>query len=159
MFGGIDTAYIIEPPLYGTIGANGDNQLNPDCTATYTADEDICERFDEFTYMVCTANGCDTSTVCIWIKCSDIVIFTAVSPNGDRVNDNFHIGGIEEYPDNELLIFNRWGNKVFETEGYENDWNGKWSDDREVPDGTYFYVLKLNDADNRTFNGYFELYR
>lgn len=159
LFGGIDTAYIIEPPLYGTIGMNGDNQLNPDCTATYTADEEICERYDEFTYMVCTPNGCDTSTVCIWIKCSDIIIFTAVSPNGDGVNDNFHIGGIEEYPDNELMIFNRWGNKVYQTEGYENDWNGRWQDDREVPDGTYFYILKLNDRENRTFNGYFELYR
>ncbi len=159
LFGGIDTAYILDAPQYGTIGSLGNNELNPDCTATYTADEDVCERYDEFSYVVCTPNGCDTATVCIWVQCSDIIIYTAVSPNGDGVNDVFYIGGIEEYENNTVQIFNRWGNLVYSTTGYKNEWDGKWNDSRDVPDGTYYYILNLFDEEGRVFNGYFELYR
>ena len=52
LFGGLDTAYILIEPLYG------EAILNLDCSVTYNPDEEICERSDEFTYMVCTPNGC-----------------------------------------------------------------------------------------------------
>lgn len=162
LFGGVDTAYILTPPLYGTIGTAGNlNQLNLDCSVTYNAGDEFCEREDQFEYVVCTPNGCDTATVYVWLECSDIVIFTAVSPNGDGVNDFFHIAGIDapEFADNKLMIYNRWGNLVFETVGYQNNWDGTWKNNKEVPDGTYYYILELNDDEGRVFNGYLELYR
>ena len=160
LFGGITDIFILEPPIYGTIGLPGNpNRPNLDCSFTYNAGDEFCERKDSFTYVVCTPNGCDTATVCIVINCVDIVIFTAVSANGDGVNDVFFISGIEEFPNNELIIYNRWGLKVYETVGYMNDWDGKWDGDKDLPDGTYYYSLRLNDEENRRFTGFLELFR
>ena len=153
LFGGLDTAYILTPPRYGTA------TMNLDCSITYNPDDEFCERSDDFTYVVCTPNGCDTALTKVWIECVDIVIFTAVSANNDGVNDVFFIAGIEDFPDSELLVYNRWGNVVFRTIGYDNKWNGTWDGDKDLPDGTYYYFLKLNDEEDRSFRGYFELYR
>ncbi|MEM9824098.1 MAG: gliding motility-associated C-terminal domain-containing protein, partial [Bacteroidota bacterium] len=153
LFGGLDTAYILTPPIYGTA------TLNLDCSLTYNAGDEFCERWDELTYVACTPNGCDTATVRIWIACVDIVIFNAVSPNRDGINDVFYIAGIEDFPDAELLIYNRWGNVVYSTTGYKNDWRGTWDGDKDLPDGTYYYFLRLNDDEDRSFRGYLELYR
>jgi len=154
VFGGIDTMYILEPPIYGT------TTLNLDGSVTYNAGDDFCERVDSFSYVICNTNGCDTATVCIFLNCTDLVIFTAVSPNGDGSNDVFYIAGIADYPNSDLQIYNRWGNKVYETIGYKNDWDGTFNGKREVPDGTYFYVLELNNPDdNRVFQGYLEISR
>ncbi len=152
-FGSQDTAYILEEPEYGTAF------LNPDCSVTYTAGEEYCERLDEFSYVICNHAGCDTASVYVFIECIDIVIFNAVSPNRDGVNDVFFISGIEDYPESRLSIFNRWGNKVYETIGYMNDWQGTWDGNKDLPDGTYFYILELNDTDDRVFKGFLEIYR
>ena len=66
------------------------------------------------------------------------------SPNNDGANDTFFIECIEEYPNNNLQVFNRWGTKVFEMQGYDNSWDGT-SQGRatintadRLPVGTYF---------------------
>jgi len=74
------------------------------------------------------------------------------------INDEFYIANIQEYPNNRLQVFNRWGNKVYETRSYKNQWKGTWKN-RDLPDGTYYYILELNDEKNRVFNGYLEIYR
>ena len=93
-----------------------------------------------------------------------IVIYNAVSANGDGANDYFHIECLENYPNNHVRIFNRWGNKVFEQSQYDNTWNGisygraTIKQDEELPVGTYFYILELgNDEKPRT--GYLYLSR
>jgi len=73
------------------------------------------------------------------------------SPNGDGVNDLFVIRGIENYPNNTFVIFNRWGNKVYEASPYNNQWDGRSTTGvrvggDELPIGTYFYVLDLGDG-------------
>lgn len=93
----------------------------------------------------------------------DLVIPEGFSPNGDRVNDYFVIKGLNAYPDNTLTIFNRWGNKVFEAKGYQNNWDGKSTigiriGGEELPTGTYFYILELG-PDQETRNGYIYLNR
>ncbi len=153
LFGGVDSIYLISDPLYG------EATLNFDCTVTYNPGDEFCARTDYFDYVVCTPTGCDTATIHIYIECTDIVIFTAVSPNKDGVNDGFFIAGIEDFPDSRLCLYNRWGNKIYEKIGYQNDWQGTWGGDKDLPDGTYFYVLELNDEDKRKFSGYFELFR
>lgn len=96
----------------------------------------------------------DNPTV-IDIKTCVIMVFNAVSPNGDGINDEFHIQGLECYPDNSVEIYNRWGVKVFETSGYGSNGNlfRGYSDGRTtiskaegLPDGTYFYTLKYLDT-------------
>ena len=154
IFGGIDTMYISEESLYGL------TTLNLDGSITYNASDTYCERLDSFSYVICNPNGCDTASVCVFINCTDIVIFNAVSPNGDRENDVFYIASIEDYPNSVLKIYNRWGNMVYEKVGYENDWSGTFNGNRDLPDGTYYYVLELNDPDDqRVFQGYLEIFR
>ncbi|MEY3238376.1 MAG: hypothetical protein RI883_2477, partial [Bacteroidota bacterium] len=73
------------------------------------------------------------------------------SPNGDLINDLFVIRGILYFPENTFTVFNRWGIKIFETNQYQNTWDGKSNSDVNVggdvlPVGTYFYVLDLGDG-------------
>jgi gliding motility-associated-like protein/uncharacterized repeat protein (TIGR01451 family) len=81
-----------------------------------------------------------------------LTIPTGFSPDNDGINDKFIIKGIEAYPNASMTIFNRWGNKVYEsTGGYPNDWDGTNQfgmtvGERNLPVGTYFYVLDLGDG-------------
>ncbi|WP_431242065.1 gliding motility-associated C-terminal domain-containing protein [Flavobacterium sp. P21] len=85
----------------------------------------------------------------------DLIVYNAVSPNDDGINDTFHIKGIDKYPDNTVEIYNRWGVKVYEAKSYnESDvmFRG-YSDGRvtinrneKLPTGTYFYILKYNNG-------------
>ncbi|MDP1842045.1 MAG: gliding motility-associated C-terminal domain-containing protein, partial [Sediminibacterium sp.] len=82
---------------------------------------------------------------------TDFFIPEGFSPNGDGINDLFVIRGIQYYPKNQFTIFNRWGNKVFETNQYNNTWNGKSTmglriGGDDLPTGTYFYLLDLRDG-------------
>jgi gliding motility-associated-like protein len=71
-----------------------------------------------------------------------------ISPNGDGKNDVLIIPGILRNQPNELTIFNRWGNIVYQTSNYKNDWGGQTdrafsllAGDNLLPDGTYYYVI------------------
>lgn len=63
------------------------------------------------------------------------------TPNGDGYNDFFDIKNIEQFPDNEVAVYNRWGNEVYKTKSYSrsNRFAGTG-----LPDGTYFYIVKIN---------------
>jgi len=78
-------------------------------------------------------------------------IFT---PNGDGINDEFHIDGLDLYPENEVLIYNIYGNMIFHANGYLNNWTGEG-----LNEGTYYYVLRirLKDGKWKAFNGYVTL--
>jgi gliding motility-associated-like protein len=80
------------------------------------------------------------------------------SPNGDGINDVLHIEGIEDFPNNEVQLFNRNGSLVYKVRGYNNRdkaWNGfatqgiLTSSSEGVPAGTYFYVINLNNGQKR----------
>ncbi|PZD78088.1 gliding motility-associated C-terminal domain-containing protein [Mesonia sp. K7] len=79
----------------------------------------------------------------------DHVIYNEFSPNGDGINDTFIIEGIENYPNNKLEVYNRWGNMVYEKRGYDNSWDGistaraTLNINEILPVGTYYYILKL----------------
>ncbi len=80
------------------------------------------------------------------IKYHDLVFANYFSPNGDGHNDTFIIQNIENYPNTKLRIFNRWGELVFETTGYQNDWNGKANSGivligGDCPEGVYLFQL------------------
>ncbi|RYJ37652.1 CHU_C domain containing protein [Flavobacterium anhuiense] len=86
-------------------------------------------------------------------KSDDVIVYNAISPNDDGLNDSFVIKGIDKFPDNQVEIYNRWGVKVYETKSYnesDNMFKG-YSDGRatikrgdKLPTGTYFYILKYN---------------
>jgi gliding motility-associated-like protein len=100
-------------------------------------------------------NGCTSEPSIVNVvveKCDkDFFIPEGFSPNGDGTNDLFVIRGIEYYPDNTFVIFNRWGDKLFETNHYKNTWSGKSTmglrlGGDDLPTGTYFYVLDLGNG-------------
>ncbi len=80
-------------------------------------------------------------------------IFT---PNGDGVNDAFVIPSLENYPDNEITVFNRAGSVVYQKKSYQNNWEGS-----TLGDGTYFYILKVKIEGDKadTYKGYVTLLR
>src|SRR5690606_14078660 len=80
----------------------------------------------------------------------------AFTPNGDGLNDRFVIRGLEFYPENRLLIFNRWGNEIFSSTGYKNDWDGA-----TLNAGTYYYIfeLRLHSGHWQTFKGFVTIVR
>lgn len=67
----------------------------------------------------------------------------AFSPNGDGTNDTWEIENINTFPDARIEVFNRWGSKVYDKVGYQNDWNGMYRGS-PLPVGVYFYVITLN---------------
>jgi gliding motility-associated-like protein len=68
------------------------------------------------------------------------------------VNDYFKIDCISRYPGNSLQVYNRWGNIVFQTKSYNNDWDGTPNGramvqpEDQLPVGTYYYILDLGDG-------------
>ncbi len=139
---------------------NGLVVFNLDGTIDYIPNTDYC-GLDSFTYVLCNSLGCDTANVYLDIDCfnvpeDEILIFNAISPNDDGTNDTFTIINIENFPSNELRIYNRWGNVVFEVSGYQNDWGGTW-EEKHLPDGTYFYYLDLDGR--QEFSGYLQIKR
>lgn len=98
----------------------------------------------------------DTDTVSVLIKLCDgfnPVFPTVITPNYDGKNDVFEIQYLQFlYPECEVLIFNRWGSVVYESIGYENPWDGFYNGE-ELPMGTYFYKISLNDEENTVYNG------
>ncbi|MEZ4793370.1 MAG: gliding motility-associated C-terminal domain-containing protein [Gelidibacter sp.] len=111
-----------------------------------------------------------TETVLPEVLSEEFEIFNAVSPDGDGMNDFFRIVGIENYPNNNLKIFNRWGVLIYETDGYGI--NGKVfrgvsegrvtiSKNDELPTGSYFYVLTrfVNGQKTLTNEGYLYIKR
>lgn len=90
-----------------------------------------------------------------------IRIFNAFTPDGDGKSDTWVIENIQldEFKQNKVEIFNRWGQRVFSATDYNNAnvvWNGDSETGRELLSGTYFYIL---EAGGITFKGYIELIR
>ena len=98
--------------------------------------------------------------------CITIIIPNAFSPNGDGTNDVVEIPNIESYPENDIMIFNRWGNKVFEASPYTNAIGQAWDGTSQfggfigdkLPESTYYYVLDLGDGSD-VLTGYIFLRR
>lgn len=86
-------------------------------------------------------NGC-ADTVAITVVSDEMVIPNIFTPNGDGKNDVFKIKGLEAYPGSQLIIFNRWGNEVYHSDNYLNDWNGS-----NLAEGTYYYLLNRREHD------------
>ncbi|MDB4443219.1 gliding motility-associated C-terminal domain-containing protein [Saprospiraceae bacterium] len=151
------TDYFILPKVAGGMDTKfGTVSFASECNINYTPDGIECGVIDSFVYVICNNVGCDTALVTISLECEPIegvnLIFSnGFSPNGDEVNQFFEIQGAENYPNNSLSIFNRWGNEVFQSDYYKNDWEGTFNGARLIS-GTYFYLF--NDGLGKMYTGY-----
>jgi gliding motility-associated-like protein len=109
---------------------------------------DLCPG--EYRVAVVDARGCEASPQVAEAEVLDrrfpcMDMRTVISPNGDGQNDNFLINCIELTNDNRLLIFNQWGQQVFETENYDNEWRGTSMNGEALPEGAYYFIFEFTD--------------
>jgi len=95
-----------------------------------------------------------SSTMTLIVNDCNLKIPNVITPNGDGRNDRFVISGLENYPSSQLFIYDRNGNLVYKALDYKNDW-----DANQIPAGTYFYQLLLNDGKNSEKNGILTIIR
>ena len=150
-------------PNTGTFGiisgvSHGTLVTNPDFSFTYLAEPGFCGDVDSFTYFISNGTISDTATVTIEVLCDDISVFNGFSPNNDGINETLVIQGIDNFSNNTVWIFNRWGNRVFFQEGYTNSegWGGTF-DGKDLPDGTYFYIIE--DGEGGKITGWLQISR
>jgi gliding motility-associated-like protein len=98
-----------------------------------------------YTLTTITANGCEASDNVIVFVAPPITVPNTFSPNGDNINDTWVIQRIHLYPACKVTVYDRWGQRVFNTVGYnqEKQWDGT-SRGLKLQSGTYFYVIDLN---------------
>jgi gliding motility-associated-like protein len=107
-------------------------------------------------YTLTVTDTCGNSieqSIEIIVKC-DIVIPNIFTPNSDGINDFFEILYLDQYPNSRLVIFDRWGKKVYENANYQNNWDGDGHSD-----GTYFYIVTPSDPDQEEQHGHLTLIR
>jgi gliding motility-associated-like protein len=113
-------------------------------------------------YEVCSnacPNLCSESTLTLNASSDgeDPQVFNAITPNGDGLNETFIFDILlqrpDDFPNNELIIFNRWGDIIYEAAPYNNDWNGTNADGSLVPEGTYYYILRLDIGEGKIERG------
>lgn len=100
----------------------------------------------EVVLVVTNSFGCtDTASLQITVNPADsISIPNIITPDGNGKNDVFAITGL--LPNSYVAVYNRWGQKIFETRHYLNNWDGRSSTGEKVSNGTYFYVVIDSDG-------------
>lgn len=136
--GGNDVSYLWSPPNY----LDDPTKLNP-----------LASPPVETTYTLEVTNACnvtvrDEMVVKVYLE---IKIPNTFSPNGDGVNDVWNIGGLISYSDAIVKIFNRYGDLVYTSRGYDLPWDGKY-DSKTLPVGTYYYLIDLKTGE-KSYSG------
>ncbi len=86
-------------------------------------------------------------------------INNAFSPDGDGINDIWFIRGISAFGENEVTIYNRWGDEVQSFRNYNNAdvaWDGTYKNGEPATNGTYFYVIEFPD-ENQQVTGWLQI--
>jgi gliding motility-associated-like protein len=157
-YGG-DDGYI-NSNVYGGVSPYDYSWFGPD---NFTSEQQNIINLEQGAYLltVTDANSCQVSISSRLTQPDILEMPNGFSPNGDKDNEYFVVHGIDAYPDNTIQVFNRWGNLVYEMEGYKNEWNGDNMNGEPLPDGTYFVVLivRINGEDLDPLTGYVDLRR
>ncbi|MBB3058905.1 gliding motility-associated C-terminal domain-containing protein [Mucilaginibacter gotjawali] len=111
------------------------NSLNPVASPT-----------DNITYTLTAVSlTCGSSSSKVFVRVyKKIVIPNTFSPNNDGINDYWNIGGLVTYPQSALLVYNRYGQLVYQSTGYAKPWDGS-VDGSPLPAGTYYYIIDLKN--------------
>ena len=152
-----DTPYTASPKIV-IFPTNGDAFVKEDNTILYRPRVRFIGT-DYFVYELCTpySRSCTTATVTVKVT-HKVVADNAMSANGDDKNDYFHIVGIENYPDNQVTIYNRNGEKVFTISHYDNrqrvfkgivEGEVSLSNTAHLPQDTYFYLIEYYDENRQ----------
>ncbi|HWS60279.1 MAG TPA: gliding motility-associated C-terminal domain-containing protein, partial [Flavobacterium sp.] len=133
-----------------------DDSLNPE-NATYTwsgpsfeetenGNTIVLKAAGSYSVSITTADGC-TSSDSVMVNSIACLIQQGISPNNDGKNDNFDLEALNV---KHLSIYNRYGSKVYDMANYTNQWYGTTNDGKELPDGTYYYVIERDGMESVT---------
>jgi len=104
------------------------------------------------------ANGvCSGSSDTLLIRINNLIIPSLITPNLDGKNDFFVIKGIDTFRKARLSIFNRWGARVYMTDNYANNWDGRDERGNLLPEDTYYYILQTENS--KPIKGYLVIKR
>ncbi len=114
---------------------------------------DLCPG--DYAVMVTDSRGCNSNSGLVSGTVLDrrfpcMEVRSVITPNGDGLNEEFLINCIEEFADNRLEIYNRWGQLVFAMDNYDNNWRGTTENGEDLPEGPYYYVLQYRDMEGNT---------
>lgn len=103
-------------------------------------------EFGVYTYQAETEiNGCPVQETFLVTVIPPITPYNAFTPNSDGFNDTWEIDRIQEWPNAQIVVYSRWGTKVFQATNYSNTWDGD-----DLPAATYYYVIELNPIEFNT---------
>jgi gliding motility-associated-like protein len=101
---------------------------------------------DTYVVVVTDSLGCTLSeTVVVEPTIGCFFIADALTPNGDGYNDEWVVGGLEFFPDAEVSVFNRYGQLLFNSVGYQEPWNGRYNN-APLPVADYYYVIEFSNG-------------
>ncbi len=92
--------------------------------------------------IITSDKNCSDTTNINYLIIDDVFAPNVFTPNGDNYNETLFFKNLKYQPNNHLIIFDRWGKKIYEKDSYQNDWNG----DKHA-EGTYFYILTIDGFD------------
>ena len=170
-----ETSFKLSDLLVGDYDTSGtwEDPMNTGALSNGFVNPSLLELGDHtFNYVI--SNGACSSTTevvlsinddCIVLACGidDIKgsISKAVTPNGDNINDTFEIAlDLDCQFTYGVKIFNRWGNMVFESNNYGNNWDGTSQTSvtgSQLPSGTYFYIVEIKNSSFAPIQGYIYL--
>ncbi len=96
-----------------------------------------------FVLTVTSPEGCINEDSTQVILYPEVDIHSGFTPNSDNINDFWVIGNLQNYPSIEVWIYNRWGEELFYSQGYNQPWDGTYNGNN-LPIGTYYYVIDFN---------------
>jgi gliding motility-associated-like protein len=151
------TFSILNQPQFGDFSSTDDGRV------IFTKEKCLAGLI-EIPYEICNVGCpdlCDKSFIRINIEedpeenCEEVP--NGITPNGDGVNDELVfdvlLSSPSEFPDNEIVVFNRWGDVVYKASPYLNDWRGTNQEGKALPHGTYYYIFRLNVANGDIIRG------
>jgi gliding motility-associated-like protein len=100
------------------------------------------------TYSLTVTNqfGCEKTNVIVVVR-TNCFIPNVITPNNDDTNESFDLSGFDVI---KLEIYSRWGRKVYEKNSYLNEWHGQNMNGGQLPDSTYYYIIKLATEETKT---------
>ena len=166
---GTDTICLGGGQNFDIMGGNGDftyTLASPSDSTFFTINDDI----EPYSYSTSPSTPPGIYEMIIQDDCDDtadypieVIVCETLIPNvftprdGNDENNTFQIPGIENFLGSRFVVFNRWGNMVFEDKSYRGNWDGRDDNGNDLAAGTYFYILERSDGEN--FSGSVTIFR
>ncbi|MFN0033214.1 MAG: gliding motility-associated C-terminal domain-containing protein [Flavobacteriales bacterium] len=122
----------------------GVNWSNPEFLDSSTSTTPVATPEESMAFTITgQVDGCTLTDIVTIALGPPIIIYTAITPNGDGINDTWTLTGIQRFPSCQVNVFDRWGQNVFKNTGYAKPWDGTFKGNY-LPTAAYYYTIELN---------------